>query len=60
MCRRLISPLLPRPLPPAGRRVDSPGDAAPIPPGLPIGYKETSGGVWTAHTPNNWVELKFF
>ncbi|KAL4420094.1 hypothetical protein ABPG77_000575 [Micractinium sp. CCAP 211/92] len=42
------------------RWVDSPGDAAPIPPGLPIGYKETSGGVWTAHTPNNWVELKFF
>ncbi|KAL4420095.1 hypothetical protein ABPG77_000576 [Micractinium sp. CCAP 211/92] len=41
------------------RWVDSPGDAAPVPPGLPIGYKELSGGVWTAHTPNNWVQVKF-
>ncbi|KAL4444365.1 hypothetical protein ABPG75_012102 [Micractinium tetrahymenae] len=41
------------------RWIDSPGDAAPIPPGLPISYKELNGGVWSAHTPNNWVVLTF-
>ncbi|KAL4442412.1 hypothetical protein ABPG77_004996 [Micractinium sp. CCAP 211/92] len=56
--------VLTSPVPTSGAQVPwwwltSGNNDAPSPADLFIGYKELNGGVWSSHTPNNWVKLTF-